>query len=156
MKDHKTLLAAFKKSYEIDNRIKLLLIGKDTDKLDLPKGAQSIGIHSDIEKIYNIGDCIISSSKFGEGFSNVIGEAMSSGLFPISTNVGDAKNIIGNTGIIVAPNNIKQLAGSILALLKLCKKDLKKKQTLARNRILKNFNLDKMNKSYQSLYKNIN
>ncbi len=155
MKDHETLLNAFKKVYNKDSRIKLILVGKDTDKLDLPKGVISIGIYYDIEKIYNIGDAIVSSSKFGEGFSNVLGEAMSSCLFPISTNVGDAKNIIGNTGIIISPNNISQLEESILILIGFSKKDLSFKQIAARKRISENFNLDRMTKAYSNLYKTI-
>ena len=36
-------------------------------------------------------DCIISASSFGEGFPNVLGEAMSLGIITLSTDIGDSK-----------------------------------------------------------------
>lgn len=81
----------------------------------------------------------------------VLLEAMSTGIPCISTNVGDAKIIIGNTGWIVETSNPKDMA---LCLLKIIndKKLLNQKSKLVRKRIKENFSLERMNKNYKKLY----
>ena len=48
----------------------------------------------DIEKYYNLADIIILPSAFGEGFPNVLVEGMLTNLFPVATDVGDAKKLL--------------------------------------------------------------
>ena len=72
-------------------------------------------------------DIHIQSSSYGEGFPNVVAEAMACGTPSIVTNVGDASFIVGKTGWIVPPNNPKKLARAIeMALLELGTKKWKK------------------------------
>ncbi len=53
--------------------------------------------------LYPIADIVVSSSAFGEGFSNAVAEGMSAGLIPVATDVGDTMRIIGDTGHLVPP-----------------------------------------------------
>ena len=65
------------------------------------------------------GDIIVSSSAYGEGFSNAIAEGMAAGLVPIATDVGDVREIIGDTGEIVAigdPMALRRAIEKVLAL----------------------------------------
>lgn len=64
----------------------------------------------DITDAYIGFDLFCSSSAYGEGFSNVIAEAMACGLPVIATDVGDARRIIGSCGIVVPANHPKSLA----------------------------------------------
>ena len=57
-----------------------LIVGLGTDYLKVPKNVIALGLRRDMRKVYNAADCLISSSNFGEGFPNVIGEAMACGL----------------------------------------------------------------------------
>lgn len=52
--------------------------------------------------IYNALDLACSAS-CGEGFPNVIGEAMACGVPAVVTNVGDSAHVVGNTGWVAPP-----------------------------------------------------
>jgi glycosyltransferase involved in cell wall biosynthesis len=113
MKDHAALLAVATAMPEV----RFILVGSNTQKLATPPNAISLGSRSDMPTLYAAADALISTSAFGEGFSNVIGEAMASGLPVVATDVGDARRIIGATGMIVPPRDTKSMASGLHALL---------------------------------------
>ena len=66
------------------------------------------GNRLDMPGVYNALDIMVSSSN-GEGFSNVIAEAMACGVFCVVTDVGDSARIVGQTGAVVPPRNVDAL-----------------------------------------------
>lgn len=62
-----------------------------------------LGVRSDMQDIYPSFDALALSSAYGEGFPNVLIEAMACGVPCVATDVGDSREIIGDTGIVVAP-----------------------------------------------------
>jgi glycosyltransferase involved in cell wall biosynthesis len=97
-------------------------------------------------------DCLVSSSTT-EGFPNVIGEAMASGVPCVATDVGDSGLIVGDTGSIVAVADASAMADAILALSSATTEDMAIRVARCRARILENFSLDRMVSDYVAFYR---
>jgi glycosyltransferase involved in cell wall biosynthesis len=63
------------------------------------------GEFGDVKAVYNAFDIATLASAFGEGFPNVIGEAMACGTPVAATDVGDVRSIVGGLGEVVPPKN---------------------------------------------------
>ena len=72
-----------------------------------------LGNRHDIRNIMPALDMLVLSSAFGEGFPNVLGEAMAAGVPCIVTNVGDAPKIVADTGRVVHAKDPAGLAAAI-------------------------------------------
>ena len=97
-------------------------------------------------------DIHILSSSYGEGFPNVVAEAMSHGTPCVVTNVGDSSKIVGNTGWVVKPNDSKKMAKAIReAINEIGTKKWSIRSSAAKLRIKENYNIFKMIKSFKKL-----
>ena len=94
MKGHQAVISVAK----LCPGIQFIFAGKGTELLDVPKNVFGLGIRHDMLKIYNACDWVLNISKFGEGFPNVIGEAMACGTPVCANDVGDSWRIIGDQG----------------------------------------------------------
>jgi glycosyltransferase involved in cell wall biosynthesis len=84
-------------------------------ELDLGERVLWTGRSTDPVAALNALDISCSSSAFGEGFSNAIGEAMACGLPCVVTNVGDSARLVGETGRVVPPRDPQALADALAA-----------------------------------------
>ena len=82
---------------------------------------------------------LCSSTIFGEGFSNVIGEAMACGVLCVATDVGDSARIVGDTGIIVLPGDPEALTGGCETLIRSIRNGEPDLRVRARDRIAGHF-----------------
>jgi glycosyltransferase involved in cell wall biosynthesis len=155
MKDHNTLLKAFDKIRSLFPNVLLILAGLGTEKFANEQKVLALGTYESIQEVYKASDIIISSSAFGEGFSNAIGEGMASGLIPISTDVGDAKKIIAETGKIIPIKNYDAMYQAIKNVINYSDLESLKYKNNARERIKVNFSKEKMINSYNNIYKSI-
>lgn len=128
MKDHATFLGAFAKVLKSVPKLKALVIGKGAEKelAKLQTLTERLGIAQKViwknpvefmPPIYSAIDVLVSSSRFGEGFPNVVAEAMSCETPCIVTKVGDSADIVDSHECVVEPGNIDELADRLKALL---------------------------------------
>jgi len=154
MKDHTTFLRAIERvvSYLSDigskKEVIFLLIGHGvTNKLSNNKAIYFLGERSDIPKIMSSLDILVSSSAWGEGFPNVIGEAMASEIPCVVTDVGDSAYIVDKYGIVCPVGDGQCIANALLKLIE-NKEDRKIVGRQARKRIKENYSMDKIKKEY--------
>ena len=135
----------------IDKKNKILV--SEIKRLNLGKYVKLLGQKKDISQVMNGLDIYVQSSSNGEGFPNVVAEAMACGTPCVVTDVGDAAFIVGNTGLVVSPKNPIKLAKAIeFTLNELSSKNWINKSNHARLRIKDNFDITKMLKSYNKVW----
>lgn len=162
IKDHDTLLKSLSVLKSDKNLLfKCVLIGNGLSKdnikllqkikdLNLENNIILYGKSLEIYKLLNAFDLYILSSK-SECFPLTLLEAMACGIPCISTNVGDAKEMIGDSGWIIEPEDFKSLAESINNIIK-NKFLLNYKSQLGINRVKNFYSLEKMQSQYKELY----
>lgn len=111
-------------------------------RLGLEERITWAGPRGDLPAVYNALDLLVSSSAFGEGFSNVLGEAMACGVPCVATDVGDAREILGDNYAVVPPRNPDVLAAAIVALLKRLPTERTSLSARVRQRIADNFSVE--------------
>jgi len=101
------------------------------------------GRHTDMLAIYNALD-IASSSSYGEGFPNVIGEAMACGVPCVVTDVGDSALLVGDAGVVVPAKDSRTLAEGWNKMLGLDDVMLQNQVVSVRNRVVNEFDVAKL------------
>ena len=146
MKAHDLVITAAKLCPEI----KFIFAGLGTDCLMLPENVIGLGVRRDMPAIFNSSDWVISWSNFGEGFPNVIGEAMACGVPVIANNVGDSWLLIDDSGFKSTATSPHEIARDLKAIA-LKRLSITTKAKLAK-RIGDNFTVKRMIDAYSSLY----
>ncbi|WP_431064167.1 glycosyltransferase family 4 protein [Methylotuvimicrobium sp.] len=98
---------------------------------------------------------IASTSSRGEGFPNVIGEAMACGVPCVVTDVGDSALLVGETGLVVPPKDEIALASAWQNILTMPVSMRNSLGVKARERVLIKFSLSSIVDQYQSLYRSV-
>lgn len=154
MKDHPTFLkaAALIAQERADIRFVCVGDGPASYKNHLLTISRSLGLENliiwagartDMPAVYNALN-IATSSSYGEGLANVIGEAMACGVPCIVTNVGDSALIVGETGLVVPPRNPEALASAWRVFLELPEEQRAALAQAAHERIKYDFHVRKM------------
>ena len=99
------------------------------------------GTRSDMPAVHNALDILVSCS-YGEGFPNVIGEAMACGVPCVVTDVGDSAWIVGNTGLVIPPKNPELFKLALLEMLdRICSQKDRTLGKECRKMIIENFSI---------------
>lgn len=121
------------------------------DTLGLRGHVRLCGRRTDVVAI-NAALDIATSSSWSEAFPNTIGEAMACGVPCVATDVGDVREIIGDTGVVVPPRDAPALAEGWTQLANL---DAPARQALglrARQRVIERYSLGAVSGQYAGLY----
>ena len=101
-------------------------------------------------------DIYVSSSSHGEGFPNVIAEAMACQIPCVTTDIGEAKYVVRTEGWVVPPKSPILLAQALsIAINEMADKTgWQKRKKDCRKIIENNFSLSKMIKEYSIAWSN--
>lgn len=102
------------------------------------------GARDDMPGVYNALDLLCLSSAYGEGFPNVLGEAMACGVPCATTDVGDAALVVGETGAVAPRRDPEALARAMLAQLERLEREGEGLRRACRARIAEHFSVERM------------
>jgi len=158
MKDHATLLRVISRiTKEVNSpkgiqKVLFVLVGHGVSiNLSTNADIRFLGERSDIPRIMSALDVLVSSSAWGEGFPNVIGEAMASEVPCVVTDVGDSAHIVGKYGKVCPVGDDQCIAESLLQFIK-NEKQRKIAGQQSRKRIKKYYSIDKIKKEYLKVW----
>lgn len=165
LKDHKNFILAAEKLLQIKPDVHFVLCGNLVDwdnselsslidRYNVRSSFHLLGARQDIPILTAAFD-IATSSSSGEGFPNVIGEAMACGVPCVVTDVGDSAFIVGSTGIVVPPCDPNALADAWLKLINMKHAERNRLGESARQRIKEHFSLSEIARCYALLYERV-
>jgi glycosyltransferase involved in cell wall biosynthesis len=105
----------------------------------------------DVQNVMNALDVFCLASK-SEGFPNVLGEAMACGTPTVTTDVGDAREIVGDERLVAAVGDPQHVAECILRLLALTPEERRQWGLSLRRTIEARFDIERVWGMYRSLY----
>ena len=161
MKDHDTFLDAAGLVAKARPTVRFLLVGRSTqtlkpavDQRGLAGHVYLLGERGDVDRLLP-GMDIACLSSISEGFPNVLGEAMACGIPCVSTDVGDVRSIIGDTGLVVPVRDPASLAHAIIDLIDRGPAARERLGRAARIRIETEYSLARVVDRYTALYSDL-
>lgn len=165
-KDHETFLRAAAALAEERKNVFFILAGRGTDgsqvairrlieRHALHGRVYGLGLRTDMPRVTAALDVAVSSSAFGEGFSNAIGEALACAVPAVVTDVGDSGDLAGEAGYVVPPRDPKALAAGIEMLLNLPLEARAGLGARGRRKMVEEYGLAAIAARYRNLYEDV-
>ena len=146
MKDYPTFIEAAKLIHAKHPEARFIIVGAETETLDAPPFIEVLGERADLPALTASLNIAVSSSAFGEGFPNVVGEAMACAVPVVATDIGDTRWVMGDSGHIVPPGDPQALAKACIGILEAgITQDL-----AARQRIERHFSLTSVLRAFEA------
>jgi len=162
IKDHVTLLRAADLALRKGLDLKLVIVGEGPQRATLENelsGAPHLASRTVLTgESKNVADWLNSFDIFilpslSEGMSNTLLEAMAVGVAPIATAVGGNREVVehGHSGLLVPPGDAEQISDLIVQLTADAER-LKALGRSARERVERQFSIERMVKRYGEMY----
>lgn len=163
MKDHPTFLRAAALLRHRHPEVHFILAGQGVtsedpelrrliEAGDLGAHAHLLGERRDMPQLLAALDVASLTSTFGEGFPNVVGEAMACAVPCVVTDAGDAAAIVGDTGFVVPFRDPAAIAAAWERLIDLPPEERQALATRARQRVAEHYSLAAIIGQYEDLY----
>lgn len=163
MKDHASLIRAAGQLAAKGVDLFLVMVGEGVTPQNqelagvvasagLAKRVALLGERSDIPGIVPAFDLAVLCSAWGEGFPNVLGEAMACGVPCVATDVGDCGHLLTVGGTLVPVRDPEALAAAMEHLLRLPEDRRREIGAAGRERIEREFALAAIARRYTTLY----
>lgn len=164
-KDHYNFVQAAQYLSRSMPEVRFLLCGEDVTREndELVKWMNDAGIR---ERVYLLGKRddiseltaafdIASLSSMGEGFPNVVVEAMACAVPCVVTDVGESARIVGDTGVIVPRRDPQALADAWRKVLTMDGDDRKRLGLSGRERVIQHYSLRQIVSRYETLFEEL-
>jgi glycosyltransferase involved in cell wall biosynthesis len=161
-KDHGLFVKAAATAAQANKHVQFVLCGPGIDQYNrtllnwinatgLSNRFHLLGARDDIASLTAALDVSVSSSLYGEGFSNTLTEALACGVPCVTTDVGDSLDIVGNCGAVVPPGDHQRLSDAIARVLQRSVSD-QGVHRAARERAESAFDINVIISQYENLY----
>lgn len=138
-----------------EERRTVLLIGEGTQETLLPHidnvHFRPLGVRRDVEHLLRGADVLVLPSR-SEGTANAVIEALATEVPCIATDVGDSRELVGESGIIVPPGSPERLALAITQMLALDPDARRALGASGRSRMMERHTLDISRAAYRALW----
>ena len=157
-------LDVIKDLYKCDNNIRVQMIGKNIDKnnfklvSEIKKRSLSHcielnGFQESIEPYFKNSEILLSLSKYGEAFPNILLEAMAYRTVPVFFDVGDVKEIVGiNDLVLNKKSKSNQISKFLFKLLKTKNQSIRNINYYLEKKLVKFYDIENIVKKYENIY----
>lgn len=163
-KDYLTFLHAAKRVLSRINA-HFLLVGEGLDETnrELTSAVQKLGLGAHVslvgptDRVYDVYSALdlVLCSSVAEALPLVLGEAMATGVPVVTTDAGDAADLVGDTSRVVKPRSPRALGDAIARILTLEETERQSLGRRDRDRVISSYGVDQMVQGYLSLYENL-
>lgn len=159
-KDYPNLLRALHLVIQQTKNIHLNIVGDGELRADLENMIQELGLNDyvsllgrrdDVAELMSQSDYFVLPSK-NEGFGLVVAEAMACEVFVIATDSGGVKEVMGDHGLLVEPQNSTLLAEAMLQAMDLSEEEIIENNQKALEYVTQNFDINKIVNQWISIY----
>jgi glycosyltransferase involved in cell wall biosynthesis len=145
--------------------VKFLLVGTDCDtnntqlmdwlnNVGLQEHFILLGERNDVPVCLSVMNMFCMPSRT-EGFPNGLGEAMIMGLPCVATHVGDTDVLVGDTAVLVPPQNEQALAEGLLKVIALSENQRQQMGQRAKERVMSEFSIEKARARFEAVYQEV-
>jgi len=160
LKDYPNLIRAFAQARLLRPGIQLVIAGDGLLRTELEAMMESLGVADDVHllgvrhdvpELMSACDIFVLSSA-SEGFGLVVAEAMACGRVVVATDCGGVREVVGNEGLLVPPQDSEKLASAIVAAVDLDPAAAAAMALRARQRVEALYSLDRAAQKWLALY----
>jgi len=166
MKNHENWIRALRQVVDRGFSARCVMVGTGVDAGNSPlhRGIRNAGLEEHVirlpptsqpERVYPGLDLLAMPSRWGEGFPNVVGEAMACGVPTMVTPVGDAAFVVDDTGVVCASAEIDDIAAGVCSALTHGREGLKALGMKARRRMEDCFSLQTAASHYEAIFREV-